>query len=296
MGGCMPTTLTPLRYPGGKTQFYPLIRGLLKDNNLLGHTYVEPFAGGAGIAIKLLLNNDVNRIIINDIDPAIYAFWYSVLNYTDGLCTLIEKTPITIEQWYKQKKIYNSKNAEILNKGFATLFLNRTNVSGIIKGGIIGGLQQKGTYSIDARFIKETLVKKIKAIGGLKEQIDLFNFDAIQLFDLEQIKKSKKTFVNFDPPYVSKGSGLYENSFSNADHKKLAAKIKKCGRKWVVTYDVHPLITELYTDFRCDYLELNYSINQKRKAKEYIFFSSNMEISKSIKSYFRTEKTGGCNG
>ena len=287
----MPATLTPLRYPGGKTQFYPLIRGLLKDNSLLGHTYVEPFAGGAGIAIKLLLNNDVNRIIINDIDPAIYAFWYSALNHADDLCSLVEKTPVTVEQWYKQKEIYNSKTSKILNIGFATLFLNRTNVSGIIKGGIIGGLQQQGPYNMDARFTKETLVKKIKDIGELKEQIDLFNLDAIQLFNLEQIKNSKKTFINFDPPYVSKGAGLYENSFSSADHKKLAAMIKKCGRRWVVTYDVHPLITKLYTGFRCNYLELNYSINQRRKAKEYIFFSNNMEITKNINSYFSLDKT-----
>jgi DNA adenine methylase len=118
----MPTTVTPLRYPGGKTQFYPLIRDLLQKNDLIGHTYIEPFAGGAGIAIKLLINKDVERIIINDIDPAIYAFWYSVLKHTDDLCSLIEATPITIDQWKKQKKIYNNKKSKMLEKGFATFF------------------------------------------------------------------------------------------------------------------------------------------------------------------------------
>jgi DNA adenine methylase len=278
VGGAMSATLTPLRYPGGKTQFYPLIKDLLKNNDLIGHTYIEPFAGGAGIAIKLLVNKDVGHIVINDIDSAIYAFWYSVLNYTDDLCMLIEETPVTIDQWKKQKSIYNNKKSKMLEKGFATLFLNRTNVSGIIKGGIIGGLQQTGTYCIDARYTKNTLIKKIKTIGDFREQIDIYNFDAVKLFDLKEIKTLKKTFVNFDPPYVSKGAGLYENSFSEADHEKLALMIKKCSRKWVVTYDIHPLITKLYADFHHNYLDLNYSINRKRRAKEYIFFSDNMII------------------
>jgi DNA adenine methylase len=280
----MPTTLTPLRYPGGKTQFYPLIRDLLQKNDLIGHTYIEPFAGGAGIATKLLINKDVERIVINDIDPAIYAFWYSVLNHTDDLCSLIEATPITIDQWKKQKKIYNNKKSKMLKKGFATLFLNRTNISGIIKGGIIGGLQQAGTYSIDARYTKSMLIRKIKTIGEFREQIDIYNSDALKLFDVEKIKTLKKTFVNFDPPYVSKGAGLYENSFSEKDHEKLASMIKKCSRKWVVTYDIHPLITKLYLDFRYDYLDLNYSINQKRKAKEYIFFSNNIVLPENIET------------
>jgi DNA adenine methylase len=255
----------------------------LQKNDLVGHTYIEPFAGGAGIAIKLLINKDVERIVINDIDPAIYAFWYSVLNHTDDLCSLIEATPITIDQWKKQREIYNNnKKSKMLEKGFATLFLNRTNVSGIIKGGIIGGLQQTGTYRIDARYTKSTLIRKIKAIGEFREQIDIYNSDALKLFCLGKIKTLKKTFVNFDPPYVSKGAGLYENSFSKTDHEKLASMIKKCSRKWVVTYDIHPLITKLYLDFRHDYLDLNYSINQKRKAKEYIFFSNNIVLPENI--------------
>jgi DNA adenine methylase len=283
VGGTVPTTLTPLRYPGGKTQFYPLIKDLLKNNDLIEHTYIEPFAGGAGIAIKLLINKDVERIVINDIDPAIYAFWYSVLYHTDDLCSLIEKTPVTIDQWKKQKKIYNKEKSKILEKGFATLFLNRTNISGIIKGGIIGGLQQAGVYGIDARYTKNTLIKKIETIGKLRGKIDIYNLDAVNLFNLEKIQKLKKTFVYFDPPYVSKGIGLYENSFSEEDHKKLASMIKKCSRKWVVTYDVHSLITELYAGFRHDYLDLNYSINQKRRAKEYIFFSNNIILPANIK-------------
>jgi DNA adenine methylase len=276
----MPTTLTPLRYPGGKTQSYPLVRELLTKNNLIGHTYIEPFAGGAGIAIKLLINNDVSRVIINDIDPAIYALWYSILYFPNRLCSLLENTPITVSEWHKQKKIYQNKRSGKLALGFATLFLNRTNVSGVINGGIIGGLQQNGPYRIDARYKKATLINKIKTINGYKEKINIFNLDALELFELNEIKTLKKTFINFDPPYVTKGAKLYENSYTTDDHKKLASMIKKSSRRWIVTYDVHPLISKLYMGFRYDYIDLNYSINKKRMAREYIFFSPNMQLSK----------------
>jgi DNA adenine methylase len=66
--------------------------------------------------------------------------------------------------------------------------------------------------------------------------------------------------------------------------------IKRCSRKWIVTYDVHSLITELYAGFRHDYLDLNYSINQKRRAKEYIFFSNNISLPANIKSFDLTSK------
>jgi len=267
-----------------------LVKELLTENELIGHTYIEPFAGGAGIAIKLLVNNDVNRVIINDIDPAIYALWYSIINSPDDLCSLIKDTPVTVKEWHKQREIYKNKKSKKLLLGFSTLFLNRTNVSGVIKGGIIGGLQQKGPYRINARYNKSALIQKINIIKEHKDKIDIFNLDALKLFELEEIKTMKKTFINFDPPYVSKGAGLYENSYTKDDHKKLAAMIKKSSRRWVVTYDVHPLISKLYTGFRYDYLDLNYSINIKRKAKEYIFFSSNMCLSDNIKSYTMKSK------
>ena len=279
----MPVTLSPLRYPGGKTKFYSYVRELLKCNNLIGQTYIEPFAGGSGLAIKLLLNNDVDRIVINDLDVSIYSFWYSILNYTDDFCNQIIKTKITPDEWQHQKKIYllqNSKDAFSL--GYATFFLNRTNVSGIIKGGMIGGNSQEGTHSIDARFNKQNLIKKICNIAARKEQIHLFNLDAQELIKPQTLGRFYKAFLNFDPPYVKKGSKLYKNSFQEIDHRELAKRVSECGRKWIVTYDVCPLVAELYSDYRSSYLDVNYSIQSNKRAKEYIFFSDNLILPESI--------------
>ena len=201
----MPSTLTPIRYPGGKTKIYPHVKKLMEKNGLLGGTYCEPFAGGAGLAIKLLLNNDVNEIVINDLDPAIYAMWYNILFRTDSLCHFIQTVELTISEWDRQKEIYlNPENHDIEALGNAALFLNRTNVSGVITGGVIGGRKQEGNYKMDARFNRETLVKKIKAIAKRRNQIELHNMDAIEFIKEMLPSLEKKSLVNFDPPYVKK--------------------------------------------------------------------------------------------
>ena len=182
-------TYTPLRYPGGKTQVYEFVKELIKENNC--HTYIEPYMGGAGVAMKLLLLGDVEKIIVNDYDKSIYAFWYSVLYLTEELIDKIENTNITIDEWKIQKSIQDDKEnvSDILLLGFSTLFLNRTNRSGIIKAGVIGGKNQNGKYKLDCRFSKSDIINKILEISKHKKQIKLFNMDA------EQFIKSIRTFM-----------------------------------------------------------------------------------------------------
>ena len=274
---------SPLRYPGGKSKFYPFIKEILHLNNLLGTTYIEPFAGGAGLALRLLLTGDVKRIIINDYDSHVYAFWYAILNYTDIFCELLSAIPVTVDEWDKQKGIYNRcQMQDLLQLGFATFFLNRTNVSGVLTGGIIGGRKQEGDYRIDARFSKDVLISKIKDIAARKEDITILNENATNLFGNSLIKKTKNTFINFDPPYVGKGAELYKNAFTRKDHISFAKVIMQCKRKWIVTYDANPLIMDVYSNYRIGFLDVSYSVGEQKKAKEYIIFSPNMLIPKSI--------------
>ena len=275
----MPTTLSPLRYPGGKTNLYPYIHNILAHNKLLSKTYAEPFAGGAGLAIKLLLKNDVSRIVIDDIDTAIFSFWKSILNYTNEFCELIQNTPLNIDEWHRQRDIYfNGDLSNFLSLGFATFYLNRTNISGIIKGGLIGGLRQNGANLIDARFHKQNLINKIQNIADYKDKIELHNYDAKEFIRILCLNERNDIFINFDPPYVKNGSALYKNSFCELDHVELSHFIKLCREKWVVTYDVCQLVANLYADFRYDLLNLRYTANVKKAASEYIFFSNNLDI------------------
>lgn len=280
----MPSTLSPLRYPGGKSKFYSYIKDILVCNDLLGETYIEPFAGGAGLALKLLLNDDVKRIVINDYDIAIYAVWHSILYTTNEFCYLIENAVLTQEEWAKQRSIYAARDQkDLLRLGFATLFLNRTNVSGVIEGGIIGGQQQCGNYKIDARFNKQTLVTKVKQIAQKRDQIVLLNEDAKELLRPEQLRRFYKAFIYLDPPYVKKGAQLYKNAFTEADHIELFQLISSCRRKWVVTYDICPFIESLYERYRSSYFDVTYSIQASKRAQEFVFFSDNLALPPDIR-------------
>lgn len=272
----MPLTPSPLRYPGGKAKLYNYIRSLIEINGLLGETYIEPFAGGSGLALKLLLKDDVKRIVINDYDPAIYAFWHCVLNSTQQMCDFVNTVPLTVDEWDRQHKIYSEQeNYSELELAKAVLFLNRTNISGIINGGVIGKRDQTGKYKMDARLNRAELIKKINAISALSDRIDLYNLDA-SVFLQTELCHYYKAFINFDPPYVAKGGQLYKNAFSDADHEALRDQIAACRRKWVVTYDICDLVSKLYSGYRGSYIDIYYSANGARRAQEYIFFSDNL--------------------
>ena len=272
-------SISPLRYPGGKTQVYEFVRELIELNG--STTYIEPYMGGMGIALKLILHNKVDKIMVNDYDKSIYAFWYSVLNYTDNLIHLIETTPISIEEWKNQRRIQDNKNSskDLLALGFSTLFLNRTNRSGIIKAGVIVGLQQNGNYKLDCRFNKERIIQNIKLIASMREKIKLYNMDAEKFIRLN-ISKTKNSFTFFDPPYYAKGPGLYTNFYNHEDHVSLSRTIKKHlkSKNWILTYDVVPEIFQMYNEFRNEKYYLNYSVTKPSKGIEYIFYSDMLNL------------------
>ena len=274
----MPTTFSPLRYPGGKTKLYDKVVSLLKQNKLQDVIYIEPFCGGCGLAVKLLLSGDVSSIIINDINPAIYAFWYCVLNKTDELCSRITECNVTIEERDKQILILkNVKNHSTIDIGFATLFLNRTNISGILNAGPIGGREQAGKDKLDARFKKTVLKDKIIAIADKKQKISLYNLDVFDFVaKVLPEYESSQLFLNFDPPYVKKGQELYLNHFSPEDHRRLRDQISQCNQHWIVTYDYNQSILDLYSSFNYERIELNHSAGTMKKGDEVIIYSKTL--------------------
>lgn len=274
----MPITPSPLRYPGGKTKLYDYVKRILDTNSLHG-TYIEPFAGGAGLALKLLLNGDVKKIVINDSDPAIYSFWDCVINHTDELCDYVESVTIDMQEWHKSREVYfHPEKYSSIDLGKATLFLNRVNRSGVLQGGVIGGKKQSGEYKMDARFNRDELVSKINTISSRKDSIDIYNMDALEFLAPSVLRHYYKVFINLDPPYVEKGGQLYLNYYREEDHKRLHDALIKLSRKWIVTYDYCEYIEELYKDFRGSCINVQYSANKSRKAKELIYFSNSLII------------------
>lgn len=274
---------SPLRYPGGKNKVSRFIqKEIVKANNLEGGVYVEPYAGGASIALSLLIEKKVSKVIINDYDRSIYAFWYSILKKTDLFCEKIEKTPISINNWKKQKEVQkNKKRASLFDLGFSTFFLNRTNRSGVISGGPIGGLDQKSEWKINARFNKKDLIKRIRLIAKHKAEIEIYNLDAIKL--IEKISKDlpDKTLIYFDPPYYVKGQKLYVNHYTHEDHILVANAVKDIsGPSWVVSYDNVEQINKLYSKYKRRVYDLPYSVINGTTGKEVMFFSKNLKINR----------------
>ncbi|MFA5413439.1 MAG: DNA adenine methylase [Patescibacteria group bacterium] len=271
---------SPLRYPGGKNKLAKFIAQICVDNNINSH-YVEPYAGGASVALYLLLEGKVDSITINDYDRSIYAFWYSVLNHTNKLCKMIEDVEINVETWRKAKAIQKTKKySSLIQLGFSTFFLNRVNMSGIIDGGLIGGIKQDGNYKMDCRFKKQELIKRIREIAKFKKQIQLFNLDAIEL--IEKIKdesKNQQTIFYFDPPYYLKGPSLYKNSYSSEDHEKVSQEIKKIKTiHWIVSYDNTSKIKNLYKFVKNSFeFNLIYTAFCVKKGKEILFFDSKLK-------------------
>ena len=269
-------SLSPLRYPGGKSSLAGLFEDIIATTGRGSETYVEPYAGGAGAGIALLLNDVVDRVVINDFDPAVYSFWDAALHSTERFLDTINSIPLTIPEWKNQREIYRQKTtASAFDLGFAFFYLNRTNRSGVLTGGVIGGLNQQGHYKMDARFNRETLIQRISNIAQHRDQIAVSDLDGRTV--IRNYARTPRTFMYVDPPYVKAGSRLYLNAFSPADHRALAHTMADVDRAhWIMTYDIDPLIESLYDEyFKCHY-SLNYSARHPGMKRELLISSSEL--------------------
>jgi DNA adenine methylase len=271
---------TPLRYPGGKQKLASFILELLEENDITGGHYVEPYAGGAGVAWELLLDNRVSHVHLNDSSVQIYAFWRSVVARTEELCRLISRASLTVEEWRRQREILRSPaGRDDLELGFSTFYVNRCNRSGVLSGGLIGGLSQSGKWKMDARFPRNELIGRIEAIASRKNSIAITNWDA-EKFILDYIPAlSEDTLVYCDPPYYEKSSRLYLDNYNAQDHKRIAGVIQaQLCRKWIVSYDASVEITSLYSQRRSFSYDLQYNASRPYKGREVFIFSDDVKI------------------
>ena len=270
-------TQSPLRYPGGKSSFSRLLAEFIELNNLQDGIYVEPYAGGAGAGLNLLFSEYVSRLIINDADISLYLFWKSILFETERFIKLINDTPISIDEWQRRKKIIQSAQSHSeLEVAFSIFYLNRCNRSGILNAGPIGGKSQTGTWHLDARFNKESLIKKIERIALYSSRISIYNLDAIEFIEqyiLPLTETSNRLLVYLDPPYYSKGDRLYLNHYTTEDHVKLAEFINgQHTFKWIVSYNNIPQIRQLYSERVTNVVSLNYFAHSAKIGSEVIIY------------------------
>lgn len=269
---------SPLRYPGGKRKVSNFVKLLLLENDLTGGEYVEPYAGGASVALALLFESYASHIHINDIDRSVYAFWHAVLEDTDRLCARIRNTKVTITQWYRQRAVQAATDPDELDLAFSTFFMNRCNRSGIITGGIIGGKDQNGPWKLDARYNKADLIRRIEKIARFRSRISLTSTDAHDFLTTWTTPPDEPTFIYLDPPYYVKGAGLYENFYEHEHHVEIAKRVRQLKTPWIVSYDAAPEILEFYSGAASYRYNLNYSAAGRYSGSEVMFFSNRLFI------------------
>jgi DNA adenine methylase len=271
---------SPLRYPGGKGKLANWVEAFMRHNKLTGGAYFEPYAGGAAVGLQLLLQEHVDHIFINDADPVIYSFWWAVLNESENLIELIKTTSITLENREIQRNIINNPSGyDKLTLGFAAFFLNRTNRSGILKAGVIGGKNQKSKDLIDARFNKANLISRIDAIASYRNRITLTCEDALSILNKNPVKGLSSSLTYLDPPYFNKGSQLYRNFYNPSDHVNIRDVMSSYETPWIITYDNCSQINELYAQFERYNFSITYSTHMSRnKGAEVLIVPDTLEI------------------
>jgi DNA adenine methylase len=270
---------SPLRYPGGKGRLGPWVASVIENNDLKGGWYVEPYAGGAGAALYLLLQNQVEHIVINDADPLIHAFWHSVVQESAAFVDMIKATPVTMESRARfQAMVAKPEQHSQLELGFAAFFLNRTSRSGILAGGVIGGKEQAGAYKLDARYKHDDLAARVRAIGALQDRITVLGMDALDLLIDCSPGFPAKTLIYLDPPYYVKGSQLYRNHYQHADHEAIAHCAQLGTHPLLITYDDCPEIRDLYCGMSSSNFSLQYSTHLARPMSSEVLFYSNLKL------------------
>lgn len=277
---------SPLRYPGGKARVANFIRLVYRANGLVDGEYVEPYAGGASVALALLFGGYVRRVHINDADPAIHSFWRAVLESPERFCRRVQEATLDVDEWRKQRDTYRDPDADRDDLAFAAFYLNRTNRSGVItSGGVIGGLDQTGGWKIDARFTKAELIRRIERVAKYRSAVRLTCLDAGDMLRSLHARISTRrdgklqALVYLDPPYYEKGSALYRNYYhTHDDHAGIAAEVARLDVPWVVSYDNVDQVKGLYPTFRKLEYGLRYSAHDRYEGREVMFFSPGLIV------------------
>ncbi|WP_136161298.1 DNA adenine methylase [Sphingomonas flavalba] len=277
---------TPLRYPGGKGRLTQHVIDVMEMNDLVGGHYAEPYAGGAGIAITLLYLEYADHIHLNDLDLAVYSFWRSIIDNTEEFVRLVRDTPLTVEEWRKQRALqYAKAEAGTLELGFSTFYMNRTSRSGILRGGVIGGVEQTGKWKMDARYNRDELIRRIEKVASYSSRISLYNRDASVLISEVLPNLPARSLVYLDPPYYHHGSRLYHASYKHDDHARIAGQVKDIGQRWIVSYDNVEPIRELYADYRQQTFGLRWTAQRRYDGVEVMVYCDDLAMPDEVRPF-----------
>jgi len=273
--------MSPLRYPGSKVRITEMVAGLLEQNLLVGCHLYEPFAGGSAVSLGLLANGFVPSATWIERDPLVYAFWSMVKEDPEGLIERMMRGKVTLGAWKRMlplRAVNKPSGARLAELGYAGLFFNRTCFSGIVGAGPIGGMKQSSPYKIDCRFNKKQLAAQIRACSEILKKVEIVFGDGIKFLKTNCLKMPTHSIVYIDPPYVANGHKLYRFHFEKFQHEELSEAVSSLCVPWLMTYDNHQLIRDLYTGEKTKYVKTYQSLKRSRFVKEILLLSDDFRL------------------
>ncbi|MCT2225018.1 hypothetical protein [Microbacterium paraoxydans] len=278
--------LSPLRYPGGKASIAPMLgdmfAGQMSDMPI--EIWIEPFAGGAGAALGLVERDAVDEAWLVDANPAIAAFWATVLADGERLATQVERTVPTMRLWEDSRALLEAGDGVgTYELAFAAFIVNRCSRSGIVapRSGPIGGRAQDGRWTISSRFNGCALADRIRRVHALRSRLRSHHADGIRFIeDVDESGICDEVVFFVDPPYLREGNRLYAHGMDRAAHQRLATALNGTAARWLLTYDNHPDVAgALYPERRVIPFGIRNTANQARQATELAVLSDNLEAS-----------------
>ena len=297
----MKPSVTPLRYPGGKTWLLDYVKAFARFHKLSSTTIVEPYGGSASISVGLIRSQLVTDATVCERDPLIVAFWNVAIHRNEELIEYLSSLEINMETWYGLRRYLDLEKTNLQNEleaAGAFLFFNRTNYSGIIKGGPLGGKKQLSKYKLNCRFNKGRIADKIRSLKALEDKLKIIQIDGLEYMKNHALQSPDNVFFYVDPPYYGAGKDLYRFYFTDFDHQQLSAFLTGTEIPWLLSYDDAEFIRNLYqkksnlpvyTDYQSGHL--------RRGVKELLISnyvippaSPNVTIDKQTKLMCKTDK------
>lgn len=261
-----------LRYPGSKERLAKTIIPYIPIDSLT--SYCEPFFGSGAIGLRILekLNPDT-PVWINDIDYGVSCLWYSVVYNPQELCEYIVRFRPSVDEFIKLREASLSETeTDVVRCGFGKLALHRISYSGLgsKSGSPLGGWNQTSKYKIDCRWNPVNLCKDVWKLHSL-----LSKFSSLKITRGDYKPTiAPDYFYYLDPPYYEQGNGLYQHGMSDDEHIELATILKSIDNKWVLSYDSHPFISDLYSSYPGYMLEASYTMTTKAHRHELLFVNT----------------------
>lgn len=219
----MNNDIYPLPWVGGKRRFVGRILPHLVPHLRPGRPYLEPFAGGAAVALTLLHRFPWLDVWINDANPDVSAFWKTLQADPDYLIDRMRREHPERGAWHHYRTATPTDPNEQAWRLYALHAWSYSQKGGSFNPGH-GARTRLDTKEIQfrtaSRLLRDCRITNLDFRAGLNES----------------------GVAYCDPPYFIARRGYYAHPFNHLDHLDLARLLLARSDPWLLSYGEHPAV------------------------------------------------------